>query len=121
MLTKHDLSHMGRNKKETRLITSQPPLLSDRREEEKKKTTRHSKGREAQAMEDEAWGTLVPCRVWVNSSLSWPLFERRENRHGGKRVYNCSRGGREAEGGRKGGRDSPTLRSAPSAPVGPPG
>lgn len=37
MLTKHDLSHMGRNRKETRLITSQPPLLSVQREEKKKK------------------------------------------------------------------------------------
>lgn len=70
MLTKHDLSHMGRNRKETRLITSQPPLLSVQREEKKKKkTTRQSKGREARAMENGAWRTLVPCRVWVNSSL----------------------------------------------------
>lgn len=50
---------------------------------------------------------FLPRMGFVNSSLSWPRLQRKENRHGGKCVYNCRgacgrRGGGEEAGGGEG-------------------
>lgn len=62
MLTKHDLSHMDKNKRKTSLITTQPPLLCG---PEGGKEKSQNTGREARAVEDEAPGRcFCPTGFW---------------------------------------------------------